>query len=338
MIERVKVAVVGAGFMGQLHARTVNECDSAELVAIVDLNESLGQEVAARYGSSYVRNVEELLEKDSVDTFIVALPDRLHVDVTSKILLAGKSVLLEKPMADTLEGARQIAEAEKKGGGRLMVAHLLRFDPRYVGAANAVANGSIGEVVHVSAKRFSLRNVGKRLAGSSSVCFYLGVHDVDALQWVSGKRITSVYARSVAKLMPSYGINSEDAIFANFQYDDGTIGSLEISWALPDYMPSGINANLEVVGTEGVVRLDTSDHGLNVINQSGVVLPDGLHWPEVNNQIVGDLRDEILHFITAVRDGNEFVISVEEAMRAVAVNDAILKSVESGVPVDVERI
>lgn len=337
-MRRLKMAIVGAGVMGQMHARTVAECDSAELVAIVDLNKAAGEAVAGQYGVRYISSVEEALKDDSIEAYTVALPDRLHVEAASKLLLAGKAVLLEKPMADTLEGARQIAEAAEKGGGRLMVAHIMRFDPRYATAAEAVRSGKIGDLVHAHAKRFSFQEVGIRMRGTSSVCFYLGIHDVDAMQWVTGKKVKSVFARSVSKIMPSHGVSSEDAIFANFLYEDGAIGNIGISWAMPEYMPSGINASLEIVGTKGVLQIDTSDHGLTVINREAVVIPDGLHWPEVHGRITGDLKDEVLHFVTSVRDGKDFIITVQEAMQAVAVNDAILKSAETGKIVDVEAL
>ena len=338
MPDRLRVAVVGAGFMGDLHARTYAECDSAELVAIADPNSEVGRDVAKKYGAQHVADVQDLLDDGDIQAFTVALPDRMHVEITSRILEAGKAVLLEKPMADTLEGARRIAEAERRGGGRLMVGHILRFDPRYVDAADAVANGRLGDPVHVTGTRFSPREVGERLAGSSSVCFYLGVHDVDAIQWVTGKRVSTVYSRAVSKIMPLAGVDSEDSIFSTCEFEDGSIGSLHFGWSVPSYMPSAINARLEVFCTEGVIQLDVHDHGLHVIAPSGVTFPDGLHWPEVNGRIRGDLAAEVLHFVTSVRDDQDFVVSVPEAMRAVAVNDAILRSVESGRPESVEKV
>lgn len=334
-MKRLKMGVVGVGVMGQLHAKTINECDSAELVAIVDSNEELGRRIAEEYGVKYYSSIDNALKDDEIEAYSVVLPDRLHVDVTSKILLSGKDVLLEKPMADTLEGAKIIADASKKGGSRLMVAHIMRFDPRYVKAAEVIRNGEIGEVVHVTGKRLSYQDVGIRMNGNSSVLFYLGIHDVDAMQWVVNKKINKVFARSVSKIMPLHNVNSEDAIVASFEYEDGAIGSLTVGWSCPENMPSGINAELEIIGTKGVLSIDTSDHGIRIVRPNGVELPDGLHWPEVYGRISGNLKDEILHFVTSVRDGKKFVISVEEAMNAVAVNDAILKSIEESTEVTV---
>jgi predicted dehydrogenase len=336
--NRVGVAVVGVGFMGELHTRAYAECDAADLVAVVDPNVELGREVASRYGTRHVRDVSELLDDDHIQAYTVALPDRMHVDTASTILSAGRSVLLEKPMSDTLEGARRISEAAEEGGSRLMVAHLLRFDARYATAAQEVSSGSVGDPVHLVGSRFSGRAIGERMQGSSSVCFYLGVHDVDALQWVSGKRITRVYSRAVSKIMPRAGVQSEDSIFTTCEFEDGTIGSLQFGWSMPSYMPHHFYSRLEVVGTDGVIRVDVSGDNIEINNPSGTYLPDASAWPEVNGRLSGLLPNEVSHFVRSVRDGEDFAISVPEAMRAVAVNDAILRSVRSGKPEDVEEV
>jgi predicted dehydrogenase len=240
-------------------------------------------------------------------------------------------------MAHTLAAARAMAEAERSGGGRLMVGLILRFDPRYVQAAQAVREGRIGEPIHASSGRLSLRDVGLRMNGSSSVRFYLGVHDVDALQWISGAEVTRVYARAVRKLMPSLGVASEDAVFATCEMTNGMVGQLHFGWSLPSEAPTGIWARTEVIGTKGQIDLDVRDHGLRILADGNWRLPDGLHWPTVNGRIMGDLHEEVRHFVQAVQDGTPFVVSVAEALRAVAVNDAIWRSVHSDAPETVEN-
>lgn len=333
----LKIAVVGAGFMGGLHARTVAETEDATLAAIVDSDVNGGKKAAEGFGCSYLPTVEDALDQD-IDAFVVAVPDRAHVAPASAVLRAGKPVLLEKPMADTLEGARTIARAADESGARLLVGQLLRFDPRYAGAAEAVASGAVGQPLHVTAGRFASRDVGLRMAGTSSVLFYMGVHDVDAMQWVTGQRITRVYARSVSTLMPSHGVDSEDAILTVCDLADGSIGQLFTGWTRTSHDPVGIDGRLEVMGTEGTVNVDVRDHGLRVLGASGLSTPDALHWPEVQGRIRGDLAAEVRHFVSAVRHDHEFTLSVAEAMRAVAVNDAIFRSLNSGQPEDVEPV
>ena len=337
-MAKVRMAVVGAGFMGALHARTVAESDVAELAAVVDTRREAGERLAGAYGAQYVATVDEVCADASVDAAVVAVPDRAHEEPACRLLEAGKHVLLEKPMAHTLDAARRIARAAERSGSRLMVAHILRFDPRYAGAAEACASGRIGAPVHVSAGRFGLRQVGVRLAGTSSVCFYMGIHDVDAMQWVTGRAVRRVYARSVSRVMAAAGVPGEDAVFATCELEGGVIGQLHFGWSFPDTFPSGINARLEVVGEDGVIQLDVHDHGLHVLSGAGLEYPDGLHWPETNGRIAGDLAAEVAHFARAVAGGDEFVVGVEDAMRNVAVTDAILRSVAGGRPEDVERV
>ena len=315
---RLRVAVVGAGYMGRLHARVVAESELAQLAAIVDIDRESGQRTASDFGVAWSASVDPICDEDSIDVAIIAVPDTAHEEPACRLLAAGKGVLLEKPMAHTLQAARRIAQAASSSQSRLMVGHLLRFDPRYVGAAAAVADGVIGQPLHASARRFTLRQVGVRLAGTSSPCFYLGVHDVDAIQWVSGRHITGVFASGGA-----------DAIFATCQLEGGLAGSLQFGWTLPDNSPSGIDARLEIVGTRGSIDVDTHDHGLRILGQESFSFPDGLHWPDVNGRITGDLVDEVNHFLRAVRDDDDFRVSVADAVRSVAVNDAILRSVKS---------
>ncbi len=334
----LRVAVVGVGFMGQLHARVVAETESARLVGVVDTDDVGGKSAGQQFGVTHYHDVEAALAADGIDAYIVALPDRLHVDAACELLEAGKPVLLEKPMAHSLEAARQIAAAAESGGARLMVGQILRFDPRYQGAARAVADGLIGEPIHAKAGRISGRVVGTRMNGTSSVLFYLGVHDADAIQWVTGRNVARVYSRAVSKLMPMLGVQSEDAILSVVEFTDGTVGQLFNGWTRSNTDPVGIDGRLEVHGTDGVVEIDVRDHGLKVYGRDGLMLPDGLHWPEINGRIRGDLAAEVQHFVRAVAADQPFVITVAEAMRAVATNDAILRSVESGAPEDVVQV
>ena len=329
-MAKLNVAVIGAGFMGRLHAQAIAESDVASLAAVVDTSEAIGRPVAERFGVPYMPNLDGLDRLSGIDAYVVAVPDRMHGEIVCTLLEAGRPVLVEKPMAHTLDVAKAMASAERKGGGRLLVGHILRFDPRYVEAATAVKAGRIGEPIHATSGRFTTRDVGLRMNGTSSPCFYLGIHDVDALQWISGTEIRTVYSRAVSKRMPSLGLQSDSAIFTTCEMTNGMSGQLYFGWTLPSSVPTGIWARTEVIGTAGVIDLDVRDQGLRILSNERWSLPDALHWPEVNGHITGDLFGEIRHFVLAVRNDTPFAISTTEAMRAVAVNDAILRSVKSG--------
>lgn len=128
--------MIGAGYMGQLHARVVAESPLAQVAAIVDVNRESGEAIATQYGVPWFSTVDSICEDRTVDAAVVAVPDTAHEEPACRLLQAGKAVLLEKPMAHKLDAARRIGEVARSSQGRLMVGHLLRFDPRYAGAAH----------------------------------------------------------------------------------------------------------------------------------------------------------------------------------------------------------
>jgi predicted dehydrogenase len=321
--------------MGRLHAKAIVDSDLAALTAVVDVDPE-ARRLADAHGARYHASIEPLLDADDIHGFVVCLPDRAHVETACALLEAGHAVLLEKPMADTLKGALQIAEASRRGNARLLVAHILRFDPRYAEAAAAVAEGRLGDVVHLSSGRLGVRDIGRRLDGSSSVMFYLGVHDVDLIQWISGKRIVRVSSLAASKLMPSLGVDSEDVIVTNAELEDGVVAQLYAGWTLRSDTPSPINARTTVVGSDGALEVDVRDHGLRMHTSAGWELPDGLHWPQVHGRTRGDLAEQLRHFVVAVTRGEPFQMDLADAVSTTAVNDAILRAVRTRRPEEVE--
>jgi predicted dehydrogenase len=334
--DPARLVVVGGGFMGRLHAKAIVDSDLAALAAVVDVDPE-ARRLADAHGASYYASIEAVVDADDIDGFVVCLPDRAHVPTACALLDAGHAVLLEKPIADTLEGALQIATASRRGRGRLLVAHILRFDPRYAGAAAAVAEGQLGDVVHLSSGRLGVRDIGRRLDGSSSVLFYLGVHDVDLIQWISGRRVLRVSAFAASKLMPALGVDSEDVIVTNAELQDGVVAQLYAGWTLRSDTPSPISARTTVVGSDGALEVDVHDHGLRMHTGAGWKLPDGLHWPQVHGRTTGNLAGQLRHFVIAVRRGEPFLMGLEDAVSTAAVNDAILRAVRTRRHEEVEQ-
>ena len=331
--EPLRMGVIGAGFMGANHARVWSQLPNTRLVAIADPAEAVGRPLAEALGADYHREPESLLARADVEAVSVVTPDRGHVEPATAAARAGKHLLLEKPMAHTAEAAEAIARAVEAAGVRLMVAHVLRFDPRYVQLRAAADPARLGEPVHLRAKRNTVRSLARRLGASSSILFYLGVHDVDLMQWVARSPITRVYAQKVSKLSN----DNEDALYAIVNFANGAIGTLDYSWAWPDGLPSGYHAAFEVIGTRSAALLDVRDQGFQVVTETGPVGADTHLWPEINGRITGDLRDELLHFAEAVRSGAPFVQDYREALDAIRVLDAVFASLEADRPAEVVR-
>jgi predicted dehydrogenase len=160
------------------------------------------------------------------------------------------------------------------------------------------------------------------------------VHDVDAMQWIARSRISRVYAQKREIL----GMGNEDALYAVVNFENGAIGSLDYSWAWPDGLMNGYRAALEIVGTRSAAYLDCTDQGFYTVAEGGTAGGDTHLWPEINGRIVGDLADEIAHFVEATLSGRPYAQHHREALDAIPVLDALAESARLGVPVDVRRL
>jgi predicted dehydrogenase len=327
------VGVIGLGFFGSRHARIHARHPAADLRAVCDVNPDAAAAAAATTGADPLTDPLELLSRPDIDAISLCLPDRSHEALAVAAARAGKAVLLEKPMAHTADAARRIAAAFTESGARLMVGHILRFDPRYVQVHTAAAPELLGDVIHVRAKRNGTRTTALRLGEASSILFYMGVHDVDAMQWIARSRICRVYAQKREVL----GTGNEDALYAVVNFENGAIGSIDYSWAWPNGLMNGYRAALEIVGTRSAAYLDCTDQGFYTVADEGTAGGDTHLWPEINGRIVGDLADEIDHFIMATLRGEPYLQPWQEAFDAIPVLDALAASSVSGEPVVVDR-
>jgi predicted dehydrogenase len=327
------VGVIGLGFFGSRHARIHARHPAADLRAVCDVNPDAAAAAAAVTGADPMTDPLELLARSDIDAISLCLPDRSHETLAVAAARAGKAVLLEKPMAHTADAARRIAAAFAESGARLMVGHILRFDPRYVQVHAAAAPEVLGDVIHVRAKRNGTRATARRLGEASSILFYMGVHDVDAMQWIARSRICRVYAQKREVL----GTGNEDALYAVVNFENGAIGNIDYSWAWPNGLMNGYRAALEIVGTRSAAYLDCSDQGFYTVADEGTAGGDTHLWPDINGRIVGDLADEIDHFIMATLRSEPYLQPWQDAFDAIPVLDALAASSASGQPVVVDR-
>ncbi len=333
MIEPLKVGVIGLGYFGSRHARVYLDHPAADLIGVADLDPArLAETVDATGAKGYI-DYRALLAEPELQAVSICLPDRLHEDAAIAAARAGKAILLEKPLAHTADAARRIVAAVEESGARLMIGHILRFDTRYVQVFHAARPESLGEPIHLRAKRNGIRSVARRLGASSSILFYMGVHDVDAMQWIGRSKISRVYAQKREML----GTGNEDALYAVLNFENGAIGSLDYSWAWPDGLMNGFRSAFEIVGTRSAAELDVSDQGLSFVTDAATTGGDTHLWPEINGRIAGGLADEIAHFVTATLAGKPYQQHYREALDAIPVLDALAESARSARPVDVLR-
>jgi len=334
-MRKLRMGVVGIGFIGALHARIFAELPDAELVAVTDTNTQLGRQRAKELNCDYVETLPSLVQRDDIDALSICTPDDLHVEPSLLAAKAGKHILLEKPIARTASDSQKILEACSKEKVRLMIAHILRFDPKYAHVRDQAVRGELGEIIHISAKKLNPRLTAQRIKDQTSILFYIGIHEVDIVQWIAGSRVCRVFAQKVRKVNAEYG--ADDCFFIIMNFENGAVGSLEFSWALPENYPVPIECGLEVVGTKGAAHIEVVEQGVRIYKEKGEEIPELSVWPEIHNQIMGDLRVELQHFVSSVLNHKEFIMPTDDAVDAVRVVEAILLSAERNRAIQIKR-
>lgn len=332
MTKAIRTSVVGAGWMGGMHSRVLFENENAELVSIMDLDNKRGSDLAKSFGVKYTDSFEEVLEDSSVQAVVLCLPDHLHREATIKAIKAKKHILLEKPLATTIEDAKDILDATKGYEGKISIGHLLRYDNRFAQAKRLIQKGEIGDVIHISSWRNNTSIGAERLQGRTSIMFYLGVHEIDLIRWYSDSEVVRVFSESNTRKLVHLG--TEDVYVSTLKLANGTVACMELSWCLPNGFSSRLQAGMEIVGTKGAVCIDSFNTGLSLVNEEKNMNLDTFYWPEVNYRLNGALSNQMAGFLNSILDDTEPLVSVEDAYKAVEVACGLTESSRNGYPVN----
>ncbi|WP_229750206.1 Gfo/Idh/MocA family protein [Paenibacillus nasutitermitis] len=326
----MKVAVIGLGVMGQTHARIYTEHAGVELAAVYDIYQPHARQMAEKYRTKAAGSLEELFGMEELDAVSICTSDDQHYELAMLACKHGKHVLMEKPLATDLKEAKAIVEQAKASGIKMMVGHTLRWDPRYYHARQTVASGQLGSPLHLYARRNNSYQNGLRLKGRTSVLMFLGVHDIDAIEWVTGDRIVEVYTVEVRNRLNEFNVG--DAAVTTFKLASGAVGSYETSWVMPDQYYE-LDAKLDIVGTEGAVNINIVNQNIQRHTEGRFTYPDTMYGMEMYGRLTGIMKEELTSFILAVTEDAPLPIMVEEAYRAVQIATCMEQSLQTGLPV-----
>jgi predicted dehydrogenase len=333
-MEQVRIGVIGTGLMGTLHARVYAQLANVRLVAVADVDKTRLERVSRELGVRGFTDYHELLERKDIDAVSICVPDELHRDPAIAAAERGKHIMLEKPISTELHEAEEIIAAVRRNGVKLAVGHLLRFDPRYAQIKAALDRGELGELVHITAHRNSSITEGPaRYVPGTSLTLHVAVHDMDIINWYAGAKPVRAYAEGVRKALQKREM--DDAVSALLKFRDGLVANLQYSWALPAKFPTKLDARMEVIGTAGAAYIGPyAGQGTFIVTDAGVSSPDVHHWAETHGRILGDVREELLHFVDCVAHDKPPLVSGEEALAAVEVALAITGAMATARPVD----
>lgn len=332
-MKTIKWAVIGAGRFGKIHARVISTIPGSELVGLSNRNaERLAEAVSEFPVPHATTDYREILADPATDAVSITTHWQEHHEVAIAALKSGKHVLLEKPMAATSGQCREILEVAKDAPGFLMVGHVCRFDARVTLAKEAIDAGRIGRIVSMHARRNLPKAPGHIRLDKISPLIGDGIHDADLMMWfLGGQSPAEVTGRNIKIDQFQY----PDLGWAMLHFGkDEAIGVVETVWCLPESVSTGIDAKMEIIGTEGKLSIDCANTGLTITDSEGSKKPDTVYWPMQYGRQIGALEREIGYFADCIRkETAPDVITPLEAARALAVMEKAEQSAsEGGVP------
>ena len=237
-----KVAVVGAGSMGINHLRVLQDFDddSVQLVGVAETQEPVLVRAVQRFHVAGFTDYRRMIFETCPDLVVVVVPTHLHYEVASHALERGIHVLIEKPIATREEEALSLIELGHRHGATIAVGHVERFNPAVIALKQFLANGSLGQIFSLHARRIGpypprIRDVG--------VALDLATHDLDTMRSLIGAEVERVYAETQRRIAREH----EDLLFGVIRFANGTVGMLDVNWISPTKV-----RELSVTGERGM--------------------------------------------------------------------------------------
>ncbi|HTS42723.1 MAG TPA: Gfo/Idh/MocA family oxidoreductase [Xanthobacteraceae bacterium] len=304
--ELLRVGVVGVGVMGSNHARVFAGLQGVQLVGVSDPDAQQRELVTRVLGCPAVDNLEALLEL-GVDAVTIAAPTHLHREIALACIARGIHVMVEKPIASSVEEGREIIAAARRAGVTLMVGHVERFNPAVQAIKEAIRNEDILSIAITRVGPFPPRmsNVG--------IVIDLAVHDIDLIRWFTDSDIVEVQPQ-----LSSAVAEREDIALLQFRTASGVLAHINTNWLTP------FKARNVTVATRG--KYVMGDLLTREVTECFGFQPDGSY--SMRHLSVGydePLRAELQAFITAIRDGTTPAVSGEEAVASLEIASRCLE-------------
>ena len=259
----IGLAVVGCGKIGRIRAEFARRSPAVEWIGLCDVDEKTGRALAKDLRADFfTTDYRELLKRDEVNGVVLATYANERLEPVMASVERGHRMLIEKPLAVDARTSARLVKAIGDAGADVVLGYTQRFRRRFLAAKEKVRSGALGDVSSVTARAFLNRmnpaanSTKSEFPTKFTPMVISGTHSVDLCSWLlEGRRPVEVYARSVDKAMAPY--LTKDSTFAIVTYEDGTIWSMNVSWALPRVWPSEVySLELGIVGTGGALTID----------------------------------------------------------------------------------
>lgn len=331
-IQPVKAALIGYGMIGREHARILDALPSVELVVVCDTNPDVATEIPK--GISFTTDLDGALATPDLEAVWVCTPQQVHREVVLAALDRSLHVFCEKPIAASLADADLMITAAAKSRGTLVIGHTLRFDPDYIAVKSAVVEGRLGEIVQMSVRWNAPDYEGRIISGRTTVPSEMAIHDLDIMRWLAGD-IDRVYAE--AYMAPVVG-SGPDAVVGTAKFASGAVAALDHNWIMPSKTGARSDHRLAVFGTEGAAYVEMRETPAVIFGHHKTDYLNTKYYSDSNGIPFGALAAEDSCFVSKVRDGRDWPLSLMDARSALVAALAMERSIDLSRPVSLTEI
>lgn len=313
-MEKIRVAVIGVGYLGKFHAEKYARMKDVELIGVVDIDRSRAEAVAAVYGTSALTDYRDLY--GLVDAVSIVVPTEAHFSVGADLLAQEVDVLVEKPMTTNLQQADELIALSESKHRILQIGHLERFNP-----AVAALKDIVYHPMFIEAHRLS---VFKDRCTDVSVVLDLMIHDIDIIMNIAGSGIKSIHAAGAPVIC-------EQADIANvrLEFESGCVANITAS-----RISTKNQRKIRIFQKDAYVSVDFAGREITIIrrdqDQAGSVIP-GMDIRQISFSKADALENELAAFIEAVRARKAPAVSGLAGRKALEVALCIMDQIDTAI-------
>jgi len=329
----LKVAITGAGYISNIHARALRSIDGVDLFGVVERYNKTAQPFMAEYSiKNHYRTIFDLLEKAQIDALVIGTPNYLHAPQAIAALRAGLHVMVEKPMAMNAREAHRMLVASQQSKALLMLAHCWRFDPEVKWLKEQLDSGRLGKVIRT--KGYGVHErwgpsgwfTRKKLAGGGALAD-VGIHALDTARYLLGDSLPeSVYAR-IGTHYGNYDVDDTGVMVVNWH--GGATSYIESGWWQPH--AGGPNAATQVYAEKGFGQIFPT----YILEQDSITDP-GFLYPRQNHAPQSLYDEQMRYFVHCIQELTTPCPGGMEGWINMKIIDAAYRSARTGRVVECE--
>jgi myo-inositol 2-dehydrogenase / D-chiro-inositol 1-dehydrogenase len=328
----LKIAVIGTGFIGSVHAKNVARHPGAALVAVNDANFEFAKKAAAATGAQAVAEIAEVFENKNIEAVVIATPTNTHVEYLTRAANAGKAIYCEKPIGLDYDEAARAVTAVRKTGVPVMLGFNRRFDASHAAVKQAIEEGEVGkiEIVQLTSRGPQPPPI-EYVKVSGGQMRDQTIHFFDLLRWLTNDEPVEVYAIGGALVSAAIGKAGDvDTSIVSIRMASGALCQIDSSRRAA----YGYDERIEVFGSEGMAESRRQNFRGMALYKGRTVIEDGLH-PGWFERIEASYYQALDAFLTSVNKGTAPVPSLEDGLKAQFIADKATECLKTGRPVKI---